>query len=164
MKCITNCEWNMQIFSAYYYCSFLLSKNLCRLFIHSPIFSLHKWNERDQCGYQWSVPSPQVQIRLSMHRCLSIKYICIFMEFESFTMHTEREIRIVQSRATATPACMNQHNDGCKDKPSNTNTLIDSASYHYWINTILNSSPVGQDYWDQVIWHRKKEGFYKYWY
>lgn len=125
----------MQIFRAYYYRRFLLSKNLCRLFIHSPIFSLHKWNERDQCGYHWSVPSPQVQIRLSMHRCLSIKYICIFMKFESFIVHTEREIRIVQSRATATPACTDQQNDSCNDKPSNTNTLIDHASCHYWINT-----------------------------
>lgn len=82
------------------------------------------------------MPSPQVQIRRSMHRCLSIKNICIFMEFESFAVHTEREIGIVQSRPTATPACIDWQNDTCNDKPSNTNTLIDHAFCHYWINSM----------------------------
>lgn len=87
------------------------------------------------------MPSPQVQLWLSVHHCLSIKYICILMGW----LCTHREIRIVQTRATATPACMDQHNDSCNDKTSNMNTLIKLATCHYWINTMsewVSSGPI----------------------
>lgn len=125
------CYYCSQIFWAYYYCSLLLS------FFSSTPQSFHYTNEMKEINVDSSEVCPALKCK-SIFLCTAVWVLKTFAYSWSLNplLWTQREIGIVQSRPTATPACIDWQNDTCNDKLSNTNTLIDHAFYHYWINTM----------------------------